>query len=81
MNDITHLRSQFKLINTFEKSYFYIVTLIRREKTFYLLFEKSMVLICKTSSFVTQGCSMPRLVEISLAVLEKKILEENVKGL
>ena len=33
MGYIAHLRNQFKAINTFEKSYDYIITLIRRVKT------------------------------------------------
>ena len=65
------LRNQFKSINIFDKSYDYIITLIRRD-TVYLLFDNWMVLICKTSSFFTQGCFRPSLVENGHVVLEKK---------
>ena len=45
---IAYLRNQLKSINTFEQSYDYIITLIKREKTYDLLFENCMVLICKS---------------------------------
>ena len=38
--------------NTFEKSYDYIITLIRKRKTHYLLFNDWMALICKTLSLL-----------------------------
>ena len=44
------------------------------DKTHDLLFENWMVLICKTLSFFTEGCFKPSLVQIGLAVMEKKIL-------
>ena len=42
------MRNQFLSINTFEKSYDYIITLIRRGKIQWSLFENWMVLIYKT---------------------------------
>ena len=122
MGNIAHLRKQFKSINTYD----YIITLIKRRKSHYLLYENSMVLdmnklespssndaLCQVSwlilaqqfwikifkfcqcifaisllilqgkgrspSFeqtwvpINQGYIVPSLVEIGLAVLEKKI--------
>ena len=45
-----------KPINTFEKSYDYIITLKDEDKTHYPLKENRMILICKTLSFFTQRC-------------------------
>ena len=39
MGHVAHLRNKFKLINTFEQSYDYIITLNRRGKNHYLLFK------------------------------------------
>ena len=49
MGHIAHL---FKSINTFVQYYDYVITLIRRGKFNYLLFENLMVLICKTLSLL-----------------------------
>ena len=39
MGNIANLRNQFKSINTYEKRFDYIITLIRRGKIHYLFFE------------------------------------------
>ena len=66
MGHIAHLRNQSKSINTFEKSNNYIITLSKVTRPV-------MVFICKTLSFITQGCFELSLVEIEPAVMEKKI--------
>ena len=71
MGHIAHLTSQFKSINTFAKSYDFIITLIWRRNTHHFLFDDWQVLISKPFHF-TQGCVVPSLVEIGQMILEKK---------
>ena len=73
MGHIAHLTSQFKSINTFAKSYDFIITLIWRRNTHHFLFDDWQVLISKPFHF-TQGCVVPSLVDIGQMILKKKIL-------
>ena len=70
MGHIAHLRKQFKSLNKYD----YIITLIQGIKK--KLYENLLVLhlnIEHTWIPFTQGCFVPKLVEIGPVVLEKKI--------
>ena len=72
MGHITHLRKQFKSINT----YYYIITLIKRRKKPLLILGEFIGSSFKDTWIpFTQGCFVPRLVEIGSVVLEKKIFK------
>ena len=72
MCHFAHLRNQFKLVNTFEKSYNYIITLIRRGKNPFTSFLRiEWFLFEKKLSFFTHGYLMPNLVETGPVILEK----------
>ena len=62
MGHIAHLRKQFKSINTYD----YIITLIKRKKNI-----NFMIMYCFFIWILTQGCFVPKLVEIGSVVLEK----------
>ena len=64
MGHIAHLRKQFKSINTYD----YIITLIQRIKKKWEFIGSSFK---QTWIPFTQGCFVPRLVEIGPVVLEK----------
>ena len=49
---------QFQSINIFAKTYFYIITLIKRVKH-YLLYENKMFIILKTLFHFIEGCFVP----------------------
>ena len=70
MGHIAHLRKQFKSLNKYD----YIITLIQRimKKTLWEFIGYSFE---QTWIPFTQGCFVPRLVEIGPMVLEKKILK------
>ena len=65
MGHIAHLRKQFKSINTYD----YIITLIKRRKKNMINF---MIIYCFFIWILTQGCFVPKLVEIGSVVLEKR---------
>ena len=65
-----HLRKQFKSINTYD----YIITLIKRRKKT-LLISREFIGSSFEQTWIpyTQGCVVPRWVEIGPVVLEKKM--------
>ena len=70
MGHITHLRKQFKSINTYD----YIIRLIKTRKENIINFMRIKGSSFKQTSIpFTQVCIVPSLVEISPMVLEKKI--------
>ena len=72
MGHIAHLRKQLKSINTYD----YIITLIkRRKKPSFTLWEFNCSSFEQTWIPFIQGCILPSLVEISLAVLVEKIFK------
>ena len=75
MDHIALLKNHFKSINTFEKSYDYIITLIKRGKKLFSPLKNWMVFICKILSSFTQRWFMSSLVEIGRVILWKKKLK------
>ena len=73
MGNIAHqLRKQFKSINTYD----YIITLIKRRKNpLFTLYEFSGSSFEQTWIPFIQECIVPSLVEISPAVLEKRVFK------
>ena len=63
MGHNAHLRKQFKSINTYD----YIIMLIKRRKKI-----NFMITYCFFIWILTQGCFVPKLVEIGSVVLEKR---------
>ena len=72
MGHIAHLRKQFKSINTYD----YIITLIKRRKNpSFTLWEFDGSSFEQIWIPFIQWCTVPSLVEISPAVLEKQIFK------
>ena len=76
MGHIAHLRNPFKSINTFEKSYDYIIKLIGRGTKPNISSERiELSLFVQTWIINTHECFVQKLVGIGRIDLEKKILE------
>ena len=71
MSHTAHLRNQFQSINPYN----YTITLIKREKRHYLLFENCLVLVCLKLNPLHLKCFVLSLVEIGSAILEKTVFK------